>query len=419
MKKHRKYNTVGVFLLLMTMSLGLMFQSCDEYEGLLYEEYPNKFELDDGVPNVNYIRLNDPTKSDSLIVSASLNNVIALIGNDLNSISELWFNDQQAYLNTSYITSNALIVSIPDQIPITVTNKIYMVTEKDTITHDFKVLVPRPSAQSMLCEFVADGEVAVINGSYFIDEASVPLQVIFPGELEGEVLSVSANYDEISVKVPVGAGSGPLKIKGIYGSSFSSFNFRDDRNYILDWDNLDAAGSWNPGVIRNSDPEGITGNYAYFEGDQNDGGWLWKNELMFIEWNKSNGRPDVPFYEGDLSKAVLKFEVNVLEDWKSAALQMMFTPYDMYNDISYFYNLEYPRGLWMPWASSGSYKTEGWRTISIPMSEFNQTSIGTGAGSTVTTEMLGGLSFFVWNGGVAGEECRVRMCIDNIRIVPM
>ena len=189
----KKYNIKSIFASLFIMSVfsvGIMFQSC--------EEYPNEYESTGGVPTVEYIRVSDPDKADSLIVSASLDQTIVLIGENLKSIKELWFNDIKADLNTSFMTSEALFVTIPNQIPQDVTDKIYMKAGKQTVEYDFNVVVPAPALQSMLCEFVADGDEAVIRGNYLIDDPNVPLQVFFPGNIEGEVVNVSDDYDEVT-----------------------------------------------------------------------------------------------------------------------------------------------------------------------------------------------------------------------------
>lgn len=402
------------FLLGITILFGtLLFQSC--------EEYPNAYEVTDGIPTVSYIRLSDPEKCDSLIVSASLNNTIAMIGENLTSITEMWFNDQQAYLNTSFMTDDVLIVTIPNEIPSDVTNTIYMIAGSDTITEDFVVVVPAPAPQSMVCEFVADGETATINGSYFVGVPNETLTVTFPGNIEGEVLSVSDAYDQIEVVVPEGARVGQLTVSSIYGSGMSGFYFRDDRNYILDWDVLNADGGWRAGIVGNSNPAGVNGNYVQFNGAMAaEAGATWNEDAhSFNLWNASNGRSDEPFYDGDLTSAALKFECNVLEPWSSAALQMIFTPYSMNSTNGYIADGVTQRGLWMPWVSEGTYQTDGWITVTIPMSDFHYYHDGADAGDMVTTDMLGGLTFFVWNGGVDGTECNVNMCIDNIRIVPM
>ncbi len=408
--RNRKH---GLFLVMMVVLAGLLFNAC--------EEYPHEYEITDGIPSIDYIRVADPDKSDSLIVSASLNSTVALIGENLTSISEVWFNDKQAYLNTSFITSNSMFVTIPNEIPEIVSNQIFMVVGMDTIKYDFNVVVPPPAPRSMICEFIKDGEQAVIKGNYFINDENVPLRVFFPGNLEGEVQNVSENYDEITVTVPIGAGVGPLTVKTIYGSGISTFYFRDDRNYILDWDVLDAAGGWRAGNIANSEPEGINGNYVRFEGDMagSIGGTWNEDSFSFNLWNASNGRSEEPFYEGDLTKAVLKFECYVVEEWKASALQMIFTPYEVNGTNAYIADNATMRGLWNPWVLSGSFQTDGWITVSIPMSEFHYYHDGKDAGANISNDMLGGLTFFVYHGGVEGEDCKVHMCIDNIRIVPM
>ncbi len=425
MKQMRKNNITSIFASLFIMSVfsvGIMFQSC--------EEYPNEYEATGGVPTVEYIRVSDPDKADSLIVSASLDQTIVLIGENLKSIKELWFNDIKADLNTSFMTSEALFVTIPNQIPQDVTDKIYMKAGNETVEYDFNVVVPPPALRSMLCEFVADGDEAVIKGNYLIDDPNVPLQVFFPGNIEGEVVSVSDDYDEVTVIVPEGTGVGPVTVKSIYGSSRSTFYFRDDRNYILDWDNLDAAGGWRSGVIANSDPAGINGNYVRFYGEMpGKAGDLWdEDKFAFNLWNQSNGRSDAPFYDGDLSEAAIKFEVNIPETWSAASLQMIFTPYSVSGSNEYVANddptktylsKDFPRGLWMPWESSGSYMTDGWTTVTIPLSEFVYDKDGKASEATLTTDYLGGLTFFVYHGGVDGTDCTVHMCIDNIRIVPL
>ena len=101
---------------------GVMMTSC--------EDEPDKYELQDGLPTVNYIRMTDPEVADSLITGAYMSNTICLVGENLRSVYELYFNDQKAILNTSLITDNTLIVDIPSTIPSVVTNKISLVSTK-------------------------------------------------------------------------------------------------------------------------------------------------------------------------------------------------------------------------------------------------------------------------------------------------
>ena len=409
-KNNIKRLFVALFVM-MILAIGVTFQSC--------EEYPDEYEITGGLPTVDYIRISDPDKSDSLIVSASLNQTIALIGENLTSITEMWFNDKKAYLNTSFMTSNALFVTIPNEIPDMVSDKIYMVAGKDTVEYDFNVVVPAPAPTSMLCEFVPDGEEAVIRGNYLIDDPNVPLQVFFPGNIEAEVVSVSGDYDEVTVIVPDGAGIGPVTIKSIYGSSNSSFYFRDDRNIFLDFDTKTAEYGWRSGVLASEG--GIDGNYVKFSGsipgDLSD----WNEDAFsFNYWPASTSRTDDDgqiLWDGDLSEAVLKFEINVTSAWSANALQMIFTPSDLSGTNSYIADGS-PRGLWYPWKGEGSYATDGWETVSFSLSDFVYTHEGTVSETTFDNSFLSGLTFFVYHGGVEGTECTPTILIDNIRIVP-
>lgn len=411
MKKYitNKISVSFVILILANLFAGFLFQSCEDDDAIGSGE----------TPLVRYVRVTDPLKSDSLLTHAFMGNTVAIIGEKLGDVVEVWFNDQSAILNTSFITNTCIIATIPNEIPETVTNEIKLVTRgKIESTHPFGVDVPAPFVNSMLCEHVATGGTAVINGNFFIDDPNTPLQVFFPGMIEGEIESVALT--QVKVKVPEGAGVGPIIVKSIYGASRSSFYFRDDRNYILDFDNLTAGGGWRSGKTGNSNPAPINGNYVRFQGDMPaDGSAKWdEDSFSFNLWNQANGRPDVPFYSDDLSAAVIKFECYVVNPWKSAALQMIFTPYSTTGTNSYIADKNVPRGLWIPWDETGSYQTEGWTTVTIPLSNFKFTHDGQSCANPLTKDMLGGLTFFVYHGGLTGEDCNIHICIDNIRVVP-
>jgi hypothetical protein len=373
-----------------------------------------------GIPQVSYVRITDPAKSDSLLIGAYLGNVIAIRGANLGDVKEIWFNDQKASLNPTYITAQTIIVTVPDSIPKVVTNKMKLIYgNMDTMAVDFRVLVPAPIVQSMVCEYVNDGDIATIDGDFFIDDPNIPLQVFFTGNVEGKVLTKSKK--EITVKVPVGAGKGRLAVKSLYGVSLSKFYFRDDRNIIVDFDNLTAAGGWRSGVMGSSNPDPISGNYVRFSGAMQGGaGATWdEDHFSFNYWPIANGRPKAQLYTGDLNNAEIKFECNVVSPWQAAALEMIFTPYATTGTNSYIGDANVPRGLWIPWQATGSYTTNGWVTVAIPLTAFKYNANGVVCPNALTADMLYGLTFFVFNGGVAGTACNPNICIDNVRIVPI
>ena len=74
------------------------------------EDEPDKYEVAGGLPTVKYIRLPLPQVADSLLSGAYMANTVCLVGDNLRSIYELYFNDQKAVLNTSYITDHTLLI---------------------------------------------------------------------------------------------------------------------------------------------------------------------------------------------------------------------------------------------------------------------------------------------------------------------
>ena len=411
MKKIDTKKTGWSLLLLLIALFTFGVQSCDDN--------PDKFELTEGIPEIFYVRVPAPESADSLLVKAFMDNSIVLVGKNLTSIREMWFNDKKAILNSSFITDNNLFVTIPKEIPGVVTDKIYMITKgNDTITYDFGVQVPGPVVSRISNEYAHDGHVAILYGDYFIDDPNVPLTITMAGNIPvNEIISIEKT--KITFRIPEGSQKGYLNVKSIYGTARSKFQFRDDRGMILDWDNTNADGGWRAGKIKNSDPEGISGNYVYFTGSL-DGDptvdWA-EDDFSFNLWGSANGRPEGDLFTSDPANSTLKFEVNVTQPWSSLALQMIFTPWSTRDTNGYIADGTTPRGLWRPWARSGSYVTDGWETVSVPLTEFKYDQAG-GSLEMASKGNYGGLTFFVYNGGIPGTACTPYICIDNIRVVP-
>ena len=236
-------------ILLASASLGLALTAC--------EDQPEKFELTDGTPVIHYIRPQDVASKDSLLVEAYTQTPICIVGENLTSIQQMYFNDVKATLNTSYITKNTMLVTIPSDIPENNTGKIYMINKsKDTTTYDFKVLVPAPTVSTMKCEYVAVGSEATVTGQYFVNDPNDPLTITFIGVNNSIDVPVT-DIKEITASslrfiVPEGAEEGQIKVHSIYGDSKSKFYYNDRRGIITDFEGENHAGP--TGVI----PQGWT-----------------------------------------------------------------------------------------------------------------------------------------------------------------
>lgn len=407
------------------------------------QDEPDKFELAGGSPEIKYIRVADSSSGDSLIEAAYMKSTICIVGNNLKSIKEMYFNDKKAILNTSYITDNTLFVDVPNSIPDAVSDKIYMINKSnDTITYKFHVIVPAPTVSAMTCEYAHPGDTVSITGDYFIDDANVPLSITMNGGSLPVTDIKSISKTSITFTIPEGAEPGYVNVTSIYGTSRSQFQYKDPRNILFDWDGshngLAIGHGWRDGskVLKN-DGNGIDGAYIEFKGAMSGstGGTWDEDDFSFNYWPEpSNGYPELSsrtefadmLSKYDISKLQVKFEARVPKDnpWMSSALQIIFSGNDMvtYATASngYFSNKSLPRGLWIPWKSSGSYDTnDSWVTVSIPLSSFNKTHEGATCAEQLNKSDFTGLAFFVWNGGIAGTDCNPVIDIDNIRVVPI
>ncbi|MCC8171079.1 MAG: glycan-binding surface protein [Parabacteroides sp.] len=404
------------------------------------KDEPDKFELTGGIPAVKYVRLPAESAADSLLTGAYMQTTVCLVGDNLRSICELYFNDQKATLNTSYMTDHTVLVDIPGTIPSAVTDKMYMITQgKDTVAYDFQVLVPAPQVSSMSCEYAAPGSEVTIYGDYLIDDPNVPLTITLSGNVPvTEIKDITKTA--VSFVLPEAAQEGYITVESIYGSGRSQFRYRDTRNILFDWDasrgGMAAGHGWRNGKVRNADPAGIDDSYLYFSGSLTAGNeWANEDDFCFNYWPEpENGYPklsSLPEFAEMLEKygvdnLQLKFELYVPSSapWQAKALQVMFTSN---NDVTYatannnyYGSAELPRYVWIPWQSTGSYDTnDQWITVTMKLADFNKNVDGGKSSVSLSEDHLTGLTIFVFNGGITGTECNTAMGIDNIRVVPI
>lgn len=449
MKLLHKFIRFGFFCC-MALSAGFGMTSC--------EDEPDKYEVADGVPTVRYIRSPYAASADSLITAATTGTTICLVGENLRSIYELYFNDQQAILNTSYMTDNTVLVDVPRTIPAEVSNKIYMVTRSgQTVEYDFSVTVPAPILTAMSCEYAPAGTEVSITGNYFVDDPNVPLEVVFPGDVTvTEFTDISQT--SISFIMPECTEEGTVDVTTIYGTTTSAFHYLDTRGMLFDFDGVTGLGNhgWHNREIL-SDETSITGNFVQL-GDGNavmsaDGGWDDSN-FAFEYWCGSWDTPqNITSGDGialfnvvdftDYEDMALKFELYIPSSnpWSAGAMQIGFegvdmvtlsgNPIDGYTNVAganaYMFNGEgtndegnFGRALYRPWTTSGSYDTgDQWVTVTIPLTDFTYNRTGGSATAVPNSpDDFASLTIFVVGGGVNGTECYPIFKIDNIRAVP-
>jgi hypothetical protein len=388
-----------------------------------------------GTPVVQYVRALSATLPDNLVESEYLGARLAIIGTGLAGVNKVMFNDVQAILNPAYVTENSIIVSIPTAIPGIKEDKIRLYTSEALCEYAFEVKVPAPAVAAMDCEWKAEGETATITGQYFVNDDATPLTVTFTGGVAAEIKSSTVN--SITLTVPNGAQEGPVTVTSVYGASKSAFWYKDSRNIILNFNADDYPDygyyfGWHGGTGI-SDENGINGTYLTFGGSMDDETWD-DGKFGFEVWTYLPTDPDF-FDASKPDNYALKFEVRVPDAWSAAALQVIFTGADdvmlnwqngnglTFNSKwgaanGYLADDTWPRGLWNPWASTGTYQNSEWATVTIPMSDFKYNKNG----AAVTPNGAGhfsGITLFVNGGGVKGTPCTPTIHIDNVRIVPV
>lgn len=446
-----KYNKIFSSLLLASaVAFSFSLQSC--------KDQPDEFELTGGTPTIDYIRPAKASAKDSLLVQAYPQATICLVGSNLTSIKEMYFNDKKAILNTSFITDHTLIVQVPSDIPDLVTDKIYMTTnDGDKLTYDFHVVIPAPTVASMSCEYAVPGSIATIYGSYFVDDPNVPLTVTFPDGQVATIKDINSSRSAITIEVPNCTTEGQITVKSIYGSTNSAFRYLDSRGMLFDFDTPNIATNvvlgnhgWHAQKIE-TDDTAISGNFLRL-GDPSvtlDADGAWNDGNFSFEYWPGNWQ-DPENYQGDgvrltdladfsdYSNMSYKFEMLVPKDnpWASGAMQIIVGGVEKITngaagvkDIdgktlagannTYFNNDELPRGIYRPWEATGSFDTaDEWITVTIPISEFKYGFSGAAATGTLTADDFTSLTIFVVSGGITGTECNPVIKIDNIRAVP-
>lgn len=356
--------------------------------------------INNGVPSIEYVRVTPPEQSDSLLVSAFQGSLIAIIGENLGGTNEVWFNDLQADLNPVYVTDQSILVSVPTDVPLEVTNKIQLnFANGDVLTHDFAVDISEPLINSMKSEYVFDGEVATIFGNYFYQ----PVTVTFAGGREAEVLSsIDDDGMVLNVVVPDGAEAGPITVTTNFGTTESDFWFRDDRNIILSSDPF--TGWWNegyviePSEIGPGDPPSINGNYIRVS--QVIGAWSWTEVAggaADAMGPIAQNFPDDAVLNPD--KYSLKFEVNTVKPYTNNLIRLNFGLPAEVNE-AYF---------WRP-----PYDSQGeWETVVIPLEQIFNAYIEQGV-----TPVVNDAGYWTRILIFDGNELDCDIAFDNFRVVP-
>lgn len=129
-------------------------------------------------PVIEYVRVTDPEKADSVFTQAATGKMIAIMGRNLSGARELYINGQSVNFNPNMNTDRSLIAVIPnetDGFKLTVWNpelpsEIRIVTPAGEARFDFRVLAPVPEIRRIAGAYPRQtGDVVTVYGINFLD----------------------------------------------------------------------------------------------------------------------------------------------------------------------------------------------------------------------------------------------------------
>jgi hypothetical protein len=316
---------------------------------------------DEASPSISYVRVTDPEKSDSLLAAAGQGQMVAIMGSNLQNTTQVWFNDQPASLNATFITDHSIVTRVPSQIPLTITNELKLVfANGQSLIYDFTTDISKPVISRMKSDYVNTGEDATFYGDYFYE----PLVVTFSGGAQAEIVSVEDQI--LVVTVPDGAQPGPVTISNNFGVTETDSWFRDDRNIIATFEGPFVNGFWRGGdfvVASDPDIENVNGKFMRVN----------KGSLGAWPYLELYGGPA----DGDvatLTKVIpeeaftkptsysLKFEINTLASISGAYMRLYLgdAPGGSFGDAR--------NNIYYTWQANLDTHGE-WETVSIPWAD--------------------------------------------------
>lgn len=302
---------------------------------------------------------------------------------------------------------------------------ITVVAKGGTATTTRIYTVGKPSIYSISNENPAVNDSVFIYGAAFKDVQTVN----FGGNIISAYRTVP-DFSLIAFKCPALSSSGFVTVTTLYGTATTTFRVNDISTGIIgnmEWGNQFGWQWWGGASLQSGDPNSgwppfdplITGNTSMYialkngtplnSGEGNNGSTAVR--LGSAQWVPSANLTDAP------DNWAVKFEMNAPTFWNGASLCI---EGGVANNIMFRYE---------PWSTPSGpvdFKTNGWVTVTIPLSSFrlNSATLGDGRGNPITTlsSLVGNngntnMNLYMHNYSAATNPRGYYVAFDNIRVV--
>ncbi len=370
-----------------------------------------------GAPVITSVKNYTVAPNDTLVDRLVPGQFAAIEGANLQEAIMITFNGVPAKFNTALLSNNSAVVRVPDAIPFPLVaegdmNKIRYVTSSGETTFDLDIIPGPPSISGISNENPATGAPVTILGVNLFQIESLS----FGGNLITDY-QLASDGTMLRFIAPELTQSGPLVIRTVAGADSTIFNVNDfSTGMLCNFDDISPIG-WSGSGAKVSDSEtefpGNVGKYAVLQNDVvNPWDWAaWDGGRIIIldpvQWLPAENIND------SLDTWAVKFELNVPKAWNGNSLFVS----SEHNDY---------RILFEPWkdavGNTFSFTTDGWQTITLPLSLFAN-DWGRGAAPANFTGLLDGptgnsaIAIQTMNISDAPSATGLKAAVDNIRII--
>jgi len=382
-----------------------------------------------GTPIIVGVRNEDGENIDMVFPEQQIN----IIGLNLKDATSIMFQGIPADLNSVVYTDSSAIVQLPANLSggnAALVNMISYTNRVGTGTYSIRIVGP-PIITRVSYEIPKEGDVVYLYGHNFVSVQSLT----FAGT---EISSFEESEDGTSIKFvsPLLTGGGPVVITTPGGIFTTAYKVNDIASINaggigilgnMEWGDFFGWQWWGGSVeLQSSDPNsgwpsynadyGVgTGMYLTYKSNAlNPGEGTIDNSIRLgnYEWVPAANLNDPADYWA------LKFEINVKKPWNGGTLCIRT------DKATYL-------ALYEPWKVSANqsviFTTEGWQTVTIPLSTFRlaHATLGDGRGEPVAKvsdllDVATGktyLALFIRNFGNTRTATSFEAAFDNFRVV--
>lgn len=160
-----------------------------------------------------------PIAFDSTTALGKPGTLYAIIGQNLQTVSAVYFNDVNAYFNPALVTNTSIVITIPQTTPFTGSSKLRVVTLGGTVEYDFAIQQPAPVITRVDQLAGAAGDVITITGTTFdnvsavrfgtavatiTEKTATQLNVTVPASVSTAAISVTTPGGTVAYGIPFG-----------------------------------------------------------------------------------------------------------------------------------------------------------------------------------------------------------------------